>query len=425
MRTHRVYALSEVSQLARVIPARPGIAVVGTIGLLLALVVGAIAWAAVTEADVVVRAPARVRARSAPKLSFTETSGEQVAAAIAGRVAKVAVVEGQTVKAGDVLATLDSEQLQNDRARLAAIAASARDARDAAARMLELAQAQFEAAQDEREAELAQVSHEESQRWRKTSAEVALARTALDAARRDRDRVQALVGDGAASQSQLDQANEKVREADGQLGAAQVGGGTGRAEVLRKQIALAERDFAVHREELVQHVSSGNADLAAAQHNLANLDVELAKASVRATSAGVVSTVAARPGDVVQAGQQLFAIAPSDGVRIDAAIAAADIGSIKTGMRVRLRLDAFDWQRYGTLGGTITQIGNDAEPLSVGGAQVPIYVVRVELDRDVIGRGELRGQLKLGMTGVVDVVTERRQLLPLLVGHLHQALAIE
>jgi multidrug efflux pump subunit AcrA (membrane-fusion protein) len=119
-----------------------------------------------------------------------------------------------------------------------------------------------------------------------------------------------------------------------------------------------------------------------------------------------------------------FAISPSDGVRVDAAIAAADVGHIRTGMRVRIRLDAFDWQRYGTLDGTIAQIGSDTESLAVAGGQLPIYVVRIELDADTIGRGDLRGRLKLGMTGTVDVVTERRHLLPLLVGRLRQALSL-
>lgn len=424
MRTHRMYALRDCARLTRMIPPRPAVAITGTAVLLASLVAAAVAWAAITEVDLVVRAPARVRARSAPQLSFTASSGEQVAAATPGRVDRVVVVQGQTVQRGDPLAILDSTQLSNDRARLAAAAASARDARDAAQRMQSLAEAQFAAAQAARDAELAQVSRDESRSWQRTSADVAGARSALDAARRERERVAALVGDGAASRSQLDQATQRVREAESHLASVQVGASTGRAEVLRRQIELARRDHEVHQEELAQRVSAQTAELAAAERTLANLDVELGKATLRAGLDGVVGSVGVRPGDVVQPGQVAFAISPSDGVRVDAAIAAADVGHIRTGMRVRIRLDAFDWQRYGTLAGTITQIGSDTESLAAGGGHVPIYVVRIELDADTIGRGDLRGRLKLGMTGTVDVVTERRHLLPVLVGRLRQALSL-
>lgn len=423
MKTHRLYELKDCAQLARAVPRTPSIAVFGTISILVALVATAVVWTALAEVDLVVRAPARVRARSAPKLSFTATSGEQIVPAIAGRIDKVRVVEGQSVKRGDVLATLEVTQLQNDRARLAAVVANAHAAKATAERMLPLSQDQFDAAQAERQAELAHASREESHGYQRTSADVALARSTLDASRSDRDRIAAMLGDGASSRAQLDEANEKLRQAEARLSAARVGGATGKTEVLRRQIELAERDFAVHREELAQQASERVAALAAAERNLANLDVELAKATLRAGLDGVVGSAAVRPGDVVQPGQALFALAPSDGVRIDAAIAASDIGLVKVAMRVRVRLDAFDWQRYGTLGGTITQISTDSDSLAIAGGQVPIYVARVELDDTTIGRDDARGQLKLGMTGTIEIVTERRHLLPILVGRLRQVLS--
>jgi multidrug resistance efflux pump len=423
MKTHRLYSLAECARLARIIPHRPAIAVTGTVVMLIVFVAAAVTWSAISEADLVVRAPARVRARSAPKLSFTASSGEQVVSAVAGRVDKVVVVEGQTVKQGDPLAVLDSTQLRNDRVRLAAAVTSARDARNAADRMRALAQDQFTAAQAARQAELAQVSRDESHAWQRSSADLGLARSTLDAARRDRDRTAALVGDGAASKSQLDQANQRVREAESRLAAAQVSASTGRAEVLRRQIELAERDFAVHQEEIAQRVSAQTAELAAAERTLANVDVELDKATLRAGQSGIVGSVGVRPGDVVQPGHIAFAISPVDGVRVDAAIAAADVGHIRTGMRVRVRFDAFDWQRYGTASGTIAQISSDTDSISTAGGQVPVYVVRIELDADTVSRDGLHGRLKLGMTGIVDIITERRHLLPLLVGKLRQALS--
>jgi multidrug resistance efflux pump len=426
VKTHRVFSLADCVELARIVPQKPPIAVVGTVIALVALVAGGVAWAAIVDADVVVRAPARVRAKSAPRLSFTASSGEQVFAASSGRVANVLVAEGATVRKGDALAVLDTTQLENDRARLAAAVVTARDARDASVRMMKLAEDQFDAAQAERAAELAHESREASRSWRRTSADVEVAVTTLEAARREASRLTALLGDGAASQTQVDQATAKVREAQARLGAARAGGASDRAEVLRKQIALAERDYAVRREELAQHASAQTADLAAAEKRLANVEVEIDHATLRADIAGVVGSVGVSPGDIVQPTQGAFTITPSDGLRVDAAVAASDVALLRVGMRVRVRVDAFDWQRYGTVAGTIAQLGTDAESIAIApGRQAQVYIARIDLDDETIGRDDARGRLKLGMTGTVEIVVDRDRLLPLLLGRLRQGLSLQ
>jgi hemolysin D len=425
VKTHRVFSLDDCVELARVVPQKPSIAVVGTIFALVALVAGGVAWAAIVDADVVVRAPARVRAKSAPRLSFTASSGEQVFAASSGRVAKVLVIEGAPVHKGDALAVLDTAQLENDRARLAAAVVTARDARDASVRMMKLAEDQFDAAQAERAAELAHESREASRSWRRTSADVEVAVTTLEAARREASRLTALFGDGAASQTQVDQATAKVREGEARLVAARAGGTSDRADVLHKQIALAERDYAVRREELAQHVSAQTGDLAGAEKRLANVEVEIARATLRADIDGVVGSVGVSVGDVVQPTQGAFTISPSDGLRVDAGVAASDVAQLRVGMRVRVRVDAFDWQRYGTVAGTIAQIGTDAESIAMGpGRQAQVYIVRIELDGETIGRDDTHGRLKLGMTGTVEIVVDRDRLLPLLLGRLRQGLSL-
>jgi hypothetical protein len=51
-------------------------------------------------------------------------------------------------------------------------------------------------------------------------------------------------------------------------------------------------------------------------------------------------------------------------------------------------------------------------------------VVRIELDAEHIGRGTDRGALKLGMTGMVEVVTGRDNLLALFVGRIRHAVSL-
>jgi multidrug resistance efflux pump len=420
----RIYTLAECMQLTRVLPRRPPSAVLGTVIVLSLLVGTVIAWAALTEADLVVRGPARVRARVAPRIAFASSSGEQVYTPSAGRVAHVLVSEGATVEAGELLAVLDTTELTNNFARLQSALDAARTRHTAAARMEELALARFTAAQRAREAEIEQVSGDDSRARRRTSADVRMARSALAAAQREARRTRDLEADGAASRKQVDEAAAQVVEARARVDAARAGGGANRAELARRQDAAAASEWAVQQHELAERVAAARTEVEAAEHVVANARLELARAFIHADAAGTVSAVMVGADDPVQAGQGLFTIVPAGGVRIDAAVGAADIAELRLGMRARVRLDAFDWQRYGTIGGTIAQIGTDAEMVGPSGNQVPIYVVRIEVDAEQIGRGTDLGTLKLGMTGMVEIVTGSDNLLSLLFGRIRQAVSL-
>ena len=52
------------------------------------------------------------------------------------------------------------------------------------------------------------------------------------------------------------------------------------------------------------------------------------------------------------------------------------------------------------------------------------YLVKIELAGNELGRGELHGQVKLGMTGQADIVTGQERLLALLVKKLRQTISL-
>jgi multidrug resistance efflux pump len=411
-------------ELARIVPRRPPSAVVGTVVALALLLGSVITWAALTEADLVVRGPARVRARVAPRIAFSSNSGEQIYALSSGRVGQVLVAEGAAVRAGDLLAALDTTELGNDVARLESALGAARARHTAAVEMLALAEARFTAADQARDAELRQVTGDDARSRRRTSADVRMARAALAAAQREAQRTRDLEADGAASRRQVEDAAAQVAEARARVDAARAGGAAGRGELVRRQDAAAASEWAVQRHELAERVAVTAAEAESAERVLANAKLELARASIHADVTGTVSAVMIGAGDPVQAGQGVITIVPAGGLRIDAAVAAADIAELRVGMRARIRLDAFDWQRYGTVGGTIAQIGTDAELVGPAGREVPIYVVRIEVDAEQIGRGTDRGALKLGMTGTVEIVTGSDSLLALLFGRIRSAVSL-
>ncbi len=67
------------------------------------------------------------------------------------------------------------------------------------------------------------------------------------------------------------------------------------------------------------------------------------------------------PGAVVQPGTALLQIVPKgDTLRAEAALANEDVGFVAVGQRVKLKLAAYPFQKYGLLEGKVVQLSADA-----------------------------------------------------------------
>jgi HlyD family secretion protein len=94
-------------------------------------------------------------------------------------------------------------------------------------------------------------------------------------------------------------------------------------------------------------------------------------------------------------------------------------------MPVRVKLDAYDFQKYGTATGTVVFIAPDSHvPESEKGRSVPVYTIKVALDGDSVGRGADRGPIKLGMTGQAEIMTSKERILVLLVRSIRQSISL-
>ena len=96
---------------------------------------------------------------------------------------------------------------------------------------------------------------------------------------------------------------------------------------------------------------------------------ELKKAELRrgmvmltAPADGVVLDMAQRSiGSVVREAETLFVVVPLDGaLEAEVQVEGKDVGHLKVGQPVRLKLDAFPFQKHGTGVGTVRLIGQDS-----------------------------------------------------------------
>jgi adhesin transport system membrane fusion protein len=421
MRADRIIDLRDVSEFRQTLAARPPGIVHGTVLLLVCLVAAAIAWALLTEGNVVVRAAARVRPADAPLRGFDELSNEHVHAEAPGRIVEIAVKEGQHVERGAVLLKLDTTRVANEieraKSEVAAIEAELR----AIEQTIDLAAAQREAMEKRGSAEVRRSKHSVSRSRQRRGADQRLAMVELDEATRELSRARELVAQKAGPAADVAIAAARVDRAKARLAASRISVDADEPEVLEHSLEQAARDHEVKVAELARQRAVKQGALIAAQKQLANLELERDHGTLVAHRPGIVTLGGLAQGDVIAVGKLSLAITEQGKLRVDAAISTGDVAPLRIGMHVRVKLAALDYQRYGTAHGVITHIA--ADTILTADAR-PYYLISVALDRDEIGRGDLRGRLKPGMTGELEVITRTEPLLLLFADKLRGAISL-
>ncbi len=422
MRKNLVLDLAECTEFRQTLAARPPRIVHGTAILLVALLCTALTWSALTQADLVVRAAGRVRPVSTPTKVFSAGRSEVFSASTGGRVVEVNFREGQQVRAGDVLVRLDTERLDNEIAkRKRALQATEEEL----ARMIlteELIAKQFEAAKGKGEAELAQALEEVRQAKDRRATDIRLAELEVESAQDAEGRVRKLMEQGAAGSAELTRAIARLREAKEKLQKARLPVDEGKVTVLRKALELADKDFAVKREELALKRTTKQSEVETARLELANLELERKQSALRAPIAGVVTFGNVKVGDILEPGKAVVEIAEQAGFRFEALVSSEEVSHLRIGMPARIKLDAYDYQRYGTLNGTVSFISPDSVVLE--GQPAAFYLVRIEVEGTEVSRGELLGPVKLGMAGQVEIVTDQQSVLSLLVRKIRRTISL-
>ena len=159
-----------------------------------------------------------------------------------------------------------------------------------------------------------------------------------------------------------------------------------------------------------------------------SLSQELAKAKTRtgqqtltAPIDGVVQQLAVHTvGGVVTPAQQLMVIAPREGLlEVEAWVDNKDIGFVNPEQEAEIKVEAFPFTRYGTIGGKILTLSKDAVPIEKVGL---VYTARVSMNRSTVNvENDKEVNLSPGMNVSVEIKTGQRRLIEYFLSPLLQA----
>ena len=274
---------------------------------------------------------ATTRSRNMTLRGIVTTNDVILSSQIQGRLAQLLVKEGDTVKAGQLVAVIEPEELRADQAFYA-------HTEEGAAAQVQEAEAalKFQEAQTQdqiRQAEAVLAS---------TEAQQVEATADLEGARLEFERTAGLFKQQILSVQALDQARTTYEAQKARLESVRK-----QVEAQRAALALARstaEQIAIRRSQLL----AGRHQLAAVEAQKVRAQVRLGYTEIRASIPGIVAVRAARQGEVVNPGQPIVSIIDPDDLWVRADVEETYIDRIRLGVRLRVKLPS-GAERSGTV----------------------------------------------------------------------------
>src|ERR1700736_4318668 len=321
---------------------------------------------------------------SAPFILIPQNGADPIQSSRLAVVSSVKVAEGETVKSGQELFVLRSDEIRGLRTQLNGLAEDLRTKEQGLAKADAAYTSQLEI-------KLAEISNAES--------EVKFREKHSATSRELVERMETLSESGGISKVELIRLRLDVAGSEKDLSVARR---TLQQVTLDRQ--RMETEHARQRDELVAEIEKLKFRVKALKSDLENSELNML--SVRAPYDGVVISLAQRnAGSVVQNGQELCQLA-----RIDAKPHArllfgeSGLPKLAVGQRVRFFFAAFPYQRYGAVDAKLNWIS----PSAVSSPDGSHFVGLASLDEN---QKKSKVQPRVGMRGEARIVVGRRTLI--------------
>jgi adhesin transport system membrane fusion protein len=204
------------------------------------------------------------------------------------------------------------------------------------------------------------------------------------------------------------------------------GGDISRVEVLRSRRQVSDiqsRIFDIRNKYLQDartEAARQEEEISSQRYRQEDRRYALAQTKLTAPVDGVVKYLRVTTvGGVLRAGDELMQISPTDGESLlELKVNPADIGQLQTGMRANIRLDAYDYAIYGTLTGELVYLSSDTlQEQGPNGQPLTYYRARVRLLLNAVAVNPKLQPivLKPGLTATVDILTGQRSVMRYLI----------
>ena len=353
------------------------------LGIVILSVVLFVAWAAWFDIDQTVRAQGQL-------IPGGRTQVIQVVDG--GVLSEIRVQEGDTVKAGQVLAVLEPDRAKASfdeaQAKHTALRVVLRRAQAEASGTAPVFGKEFAAYPDL----VAAQQKLYLQRLQSLNDALAMQQEAMALAKEELQMNERLLAGGDISRVEVLRARRQVSDIQSRI-----------LDIRNKYLQDARAEAAKQEEEISSQ-----------SYRQEDRRYALAQTQLAAPVDGVVKYLRVTTvGGVLRAGDELMQISPTDGESLlELKVNPADIAQLRTGMQANIRLDAYDYAIYGSVQGELVYISSDTlqEQGPNGQAQI-FYRARVRVLPKAANPKLQPVVLKPGLTATVDILTGQRSVL--------------
>ena len=329
-----------------------------------------------------------------------------------GVIQEKRVAEGQKIRTGDVLFMLSSErQTSTLGAVQAAVSAQLGVRQDSLEKELERTN---QLQQEEQEGMRRQIQALQAE-LEKISSLLEGQRARVGLAEETSRRYQSLLEQDYISQEQQQQKHEELLDQQARL-----------RTIEREQIAV-RRELALRQEALNSQRLKQQNQLAQIERFISTTTQELSESegrrmiAITAPMDGIATAVVGEVGQMADARRPLMSIVPT-GARLEAQLYAPSraVGFVKPGASVRLRYQAYPYQKFGHAEGKVMSVARTALPAGDISALLPagfenqtrepLYLITVALTSQSIRAYGEDHPLQAGMLLDADVLQETRRL---------------
>lgn len=218
-----------------------------------------------------------------------------------------------------------------------------------------------------------------------------------------------LLEKGLSSKVVFLNAQRQLARAEGQLAEIATQRSRNRAETAEARQRLLELEERLRTEALTE-MGLAASEREQVGEQLARLHDRVERTAVRAPISGIVKgLIVTSPHTVIPPGQTILEIVPSDRNLIaEVRISPSDIGHVDVGSEAVVKINTFNYARYGGISGNVKQVSATTFRDEEG---KPYFRGLVTLDQDFVGYDPLANRITPGMTLVANIKTGQKSLI--------------
>ncbi len=172
------------------------------------------------------------------------------------------------------------------------------------------------------------------------------------------------------------------------------------------------------RQTALEKLGQVQAELDEVKKGLKKLESVASRTTLTAPVRGIVKGLTVHTiGAVAEPGRVLMEIVPvEEELLVEALVLPSDIGNVKVGQPVNVKISAYDFSRYGSLEGSLKSISASTFQTERGDT---FYRAKIKLDKNYVGQDSTRNLVLPGMTAQAEIITGEKTILDYLLKPLH------